>query len=86
MKDEKIVQYLFSSKKKKKMIGESLDDMHKYDARLLSFLSSDKVRDAVDMLTLTHTDALGGCRNVPSTPSERTNEDHSTHGQSTSSR
>ena len=50
MKDEKIVQYLFSSKKKKKVIGESFDDMQKYDARLLAFLSSDKVRDAVDML------------------------------------
>ena len=48
MKDEKIVQYLFSSKKKKKMIGESLEDMQKYDARLLTFLSSDKVRDAAD--------------------------------------
>lgn len=41
MKDEKIVQYLFSSKQK--MIAASLKDMQKYDARLLTFLSSDKV-------------------------------------------
>jgi hypothetical protein len=43
MKEEKLIQYLFSSKKKRKSASESMDDKQKYDTRLLAFLSSDKV-------------------------------------------
>ncbi|CAF3713982.1 unnamed protein product [Adineta steineri] len=47
MKEEKLIQYLFSSKKKRKSIIETLDDKQKYDTRLLAFLSSDKVDAAL---------------------------------------
>lgn len=40
MKDEKLLKYLFSSKKH---ANQTIDDRQKYDARLLAFLSSDKV-------------------------------------------
>ena len=40
MKDEKLMKYLFSSNKH---ANPTLEDRQKYDARLLAFLSSDKV-------------------------------------------
>jgi len=40
MKEEKLIKYLFSSKKK---INQTIDDKQKYDTRLLALLSSDKV-------------------------------------------
>jgi hypothetical protein len=40
MKDEKLIKYLFSSKKK---INQNINDKQKYDTRLLALLSSDKV-------------------------------------------
>jgi hypothetical protein len=40
MKEEKLIKYLFSSKKSR---NENMDDRQKYDIRLLAFLSSDKV-------------------------------------------
>ncbi|UJR37797.1 hypothetical protein I4U23_030488 [Adineta vaga] len=43
MKEDKLIEYLFPTKKKRKSINESLDDKQKYDARLLAFLSSDKL-------------------------------------------
>ena len=43
MKEDKLIEYLFPSKKKRTSINETLDDKQKYDARLLAFLSSDKV-------------------------------------------
>ena len=43
MKEDKLIEYLFPSKKKRKPTSESLEDKQKYDARLLAFLSSDKV-------------------------------------------
>ncbi len=43
MKEEKLIEYLFPSKKKKRITNESMDDKQKYDIRLLGFLSSDKV-------------------------------------------
>ncbi|CAF1152406.1 unnamed protein product [Adineta ricciae] len=43
MKDDKLIEYLFPSKKKRKSTSESLEDKQKYDARLLAFLSSDKL-------------------------------------------
>ena len=42
MREEKLLQYLFSSKKKK-TVNESANEKQKYDAHLLAFLSSDKV-------------------------------------------
>ena len=43
MKHEKLVEFLFSSKKKKLSNEITLEDKEKYDARLLAFLSSEKV-------------------------------------------
>ena len=43
MKENKLIEYLFPSKKKKNITNESMDDKQKYDARLLGFLASDKV-------------------------------------------
>lgn len=43
MKEKKLIQYLFPSKKKKNISSDSLDDKQKYDSRLLAFLSSEKV-------------------------------------------
>jgi len=40
MKEEKLIKYLFSSKK---TINQNMNDKQKYDIRLLAFLSSDKV-------------------------------------------
>ncbi|CAF1686236.1 unnamed protein product, partial [Adineta ricciae] len=43
MKEDKLIEYLFPSKKKRKSTSESLEDKQKYDARLLAFLSSNKL-------------------------------------------
>jgi hypothetical protein len=43
MKDNKLIEYLFPSKKKKTIRNDNTDDKQKYDARLLTFLSSDQV-------------------------------------------
>jgi hypothetical protein len=40
MKEEKLIKYLFSSKK---IIPQNMDEKQKYDIRLLAFLSSDQV-------------------------------------------
>ena len=40
MKEEKLIKYLFSSKK---LIHQNIGEKQKYDSRLLAFLSSDQV-------------------------------------------
>ncbi|CAF1178936.1 unnamed protein product [Rotaria sordida] len=42
-KEEKLIQYLFPTKKKNKTTNDSMDEKQKYDRRLLAFLSSDKL-------------------------------------------